>query len=181
MVTIHVKVTNDVPDEHMNNRPVKLRINNRIEEIEIEINETANEDEPQDEPQDDQFDDIANDSNDNSSDASSDVSTEDLSDEGKKKRVFEIIANHSNDNSSDASSDVSTEDLSDEGKRKRLFEMIDDINETEMKIHNICSSQCPDIAEILMTRMIRSLKRYRKLYEDIYGPIKKKDGAILIA
>ena len=116
----------------------KTRINNRIEEI--EINETANED--------DQFDDMANDSN---------------------------------DNSSDASSDVSTEDLSDEGKKKRLFEMIDDINETEMKIHNICSSQYPDIAEILMTRMIRSLKRYRKLYEDIYGPINKKSGAILIA
>ena len=94
---------------------------------------------------------------------------------------FDDMANDSNDNSSDASSDVSTEDLSDEGKKKRLFEMIDDINETEMKIHNICSSQCPDIAEILMTRMITSLKKYRKLYEDIYGPINKKDGAILIA
>ena len=94
---------------------------------------------------------------------------------------FDDMANDSNDNSSDASSDVSTEDLSDEGKKKRLFEMIDDINETEMKIHNICSSQCPDIAEILMTRMIRSLKRYRKLYEDIYGFINKKGGAILIA
>ena len=58
--------------------------------------------------------------------------------------------------------------------------MIDDIDETEMKIHGICSSQCPDIAEILMTRMIRSLKRYRKLYEDIYGPINEKDGKTLI-
>ena len=148
METIYVKVTNDVPDEYTNRRPVKFktRINNRIEKTEtnnqieeIEINETANED--------DQFDDMAN---------------------------------NSNDNSSDASSDVSTEDLSDEGKKKRLFEMIDDINETEMKIHGICSSKCPDIAEILMTRMIRSLKRYRKLYEDIYGPINKKDGKILI-
>ena len=113
----------------------KLDINKIIEKI--EINETANED--------DQVDDMANDSN---------------------------------DNSSDASSDVSTKDLSDEGKKKRLFEMIDDIDETEMKIHNICSSQSPDIAEILMTRMIRSLKRYRKLYEDIYGH--KKDDKTLI-
>ena len=63
MVTIYTKVTNDVPDEYTNRRPVKFktRINNRIEEI--EINETANED--------DQFDDMANDLNDNSSDASS--------------------------------------------------------------------------------------------------------------
>ena len=49
------------------------------------------EDEPQDEPEDDQFNDMVNDSNDNSSDASSDVSTEDLSDKGKKKRLFEMI------------------------------------------------------------------------------------------
>ena len=83
-----------------------------------------------------------------------------------------------NDNSSDASSDVSDEDnvsdegLSDKGKKKRLNELRDDINETERKIHNVYSSESPDIAEILMTRMIRSLKRYKKLHEDVVGPIK---------
>ena len=83
------------------------------------------------------------------------------------------------DNSSDASSDVSDEDLSDKGKKKRLNELRDDINETERKIHNVCSSESPDIAEILMTRMIRSLKRYIKLHEDVIGPI--KNSVILVA
>ena len=49
-------------------------------------------------------------------------------------------ANDSNDNSSDTSSDVSDEDLSDERQKKRLNELRDDINETEKKIHNVCSS-----------------------------------------
>ena len=91
----------------------KLDIHKIIEKI--EINETVNKD--------DQFDDIAN------------------------------------DNSSDASSDVSDEDLSDEGKKKRLSEIRDDINETERKILNIYSSQSPDIAENLETRVNMSLKK----------------------
>ena len=36
----------------------------------------------------------------------------------------------------------------------------------------VYSSESPDIEEILMTRMIRSLKRYKKLHEDVVGPIK---------
>ena len=148
MIKIYIKNNTEASDEYTYILTVKKRINNRIEDEPEDEPEDESEYEPEDEPEDDQFNDMVNDSN---------------------------------DNSSDASSDVSTEDLSDKGKKKRLFEMIDDINETESKIHNICSSKCPDIAEILKTRMIRSLKRYRKLYEDIYGPINKKNGAILIA
>ena len=96
----------------------------------------------------------------------------------KKLDIDEIIKTINN-NSSNSSSDVSDEDLSDEGKEKRLNELRDDINETERKIHNVRSSESPDIAEILMTRMIRSLKRYIKLHEDVIGTI--KNSVILVA
>ena len=46
----------------------------------------------------------------------------------------------------------------------RFNELIDDIKENEIKIKSINILQSPDIAQVLMTRIMRSLKRYMKLH-----------------
>ena len=81
----------------------------------------------------------------------------------------------SEDETKDETKDeMSAEELINKIRKNRLNEIIDDINETEIKINNINILQSPDIAQVLMTRMIRSLKKYVKLHNLIKGPIKSK-------
>ena len=56
--------------------------------------------------------------------------------------------------------DLSDEELKTEIRKRRFNELIDDIKENEIKIKSIKILQSPDIAQDLMTRMMRSLKRY---------------------
>ena len=67
--------------------------------------------------------------------------------------------------------DLSDGELSFEGKIKRLNYMINDINETEGKIHNIHSVSSPEIAHALARRMVRILENYIKLRIDVAGTI----------
>ena len=75
--------------------------------------------------------------------------------------------------------DLSDGELSFEGKIKRLNYIINDINETEGKIHNIHSVSSPEIAHALARRMVRILENYIKLRIDVAGPIANK--TILVA
>ena len=75
--------------------------------------------------------------------------------------------------------DLSDGELSFEGKIKRLNYMINDINETEGKIHNIHSVSSPEIAHALARRMVRILENYIKLRIDVAGPIANE--TILVA
>ena len=65
--------------------------------------------------------------------------------------------------------DLSDEELKTKIRKRRFNELIDDIKENEIKIKSIKILQSPDIAQVLMTRMIRSLKRYMKLHNLIKG------------
>ena len=65
--------------------------------------------------------------------------------------------------------DLSDEELKTEIRKRRFNELIDDIKENEIKIKSIKILQSPDITQVLMTRMIRSLKRYMKLHNLIKG------------
>ena len=60
--------------------------------------------------------------------------------------------------------DLSDEELKTEIRKMRFNELIDDIKENEIKIKSINILQSPDIAQVLMTRIMRSLKRYMKLH-----------------
>ena len=65
--------------------------------------------------------------------------------------------------------DLSDEELKNEIRKIRFNEIIDDIKENEITIKSIKILQSTDIAQDLMTRMIRSLKRYMKLHNLIKG------------
>ena len=75
---------------------------------------------------------------------------------------------------SESESDISDVELPFEGKIKRLHQMIDDLNETEHKIHNIHLVSSPEIAHALARRMVRTLEQYIKLHINVIGPIKNE-------
>ena len=75
---------------------------------------------------------------------------------------------------SESESDISDVELPFEGKIKRLHQMIDDLNETEHKIHNIHLVSSPEIAHALARRMVRTLEQYIKLHRNVIGPIKNE-------
>ena len=75
---------------------------------------------------------------------------------------------------SESESDISDVELPFEGKINRLHQMIDDLNETEHKIHNIHLVSSPEIAHALARRMVRTLEQYIKLHRNVIGPIKNE-------
>ena len=75
---------------------------------------------------------------------------------------------------SESESDISDVELPFEGKIKRLHQMIDDLNETEHKVHNIHLVSSPEIAHALAKRMVRTLEQYIKLHRNVIGPIKNE-------
>ena len=86
----------------------------------------------------------------------------------------------SEDESENESEDIEMkEDLSDEElktkiRKKRFNEIVDDIKETKIKMSSVTVLESPDIAQVLMKRMIRSLDKYVILHKLIKGPIKSK-------
>ena len=61
------------------------------------------------------------------------------------------------------------EELKTEIRKNRLNELIDKIKENEIKIKSIKMLQSPDIAQDLMIKMMKLLKRYMKLSNLITG------------
>ena len=65
--------------------------------------------------------------------------------------------------------DSADEELKTEIRKNRLNELTDKIKENEIKIKSIKMLQSPDIAQDLMIRMMKLLKRYMKLNNLITG------------